>query len=153
MQMVFLLNGLPGSGKSTWCKKPEQRDLPVVSRDIARIALGYCKEGEKFRGTQEQEDCVSEYVDSLYKNYLESGQSFIIDDTNTKRYYRSLIIDRIRKINPAVKIVGVVFNTSLETCIQRRQGQIPEERMREIAREAEPLLLSEVDGIFTEKGE
>ncbi len=36
----YLLVGLPGSGKSTWCEK-NHPDLPIVSRDIIRYKLGY----------------------------------------------------------------------------------------------------------------
>ena len=37
---VYLLVGLPGSGKSTWCKN-DHPELPVISRDIIRAELGY----------------------------------------------------------------------------------------------------------------
>ena len=37
---VYILCGLPGSGKSTWCKKYHPK-LPIVSRDIIRAELGF----------------------------------------------------------------------------------------------------------------
>ena len=43
--VVYVMCGIPGSGKSTWCKQ-NYPDLPVVSRDIIRAELGYTKDAQ-----------------------------------------------------------------------------------------------------------
>lgn len=83
--IVYLLCGLPGSGKSTWCEK-KHSDLPIISRDIIRYRLGYTSgPNEKARLSEEQEELVTKEEYRCINRYLESGEDFIIDDTNLRK--------------------------------------------------------------------
>lgn len=149
-QVVYLMVGIPGSGKSTWCKNTHP-DLPVVSRDNIRAELGYTKDSdEKAVLTREQEKQVTnaEYKKIIY--LATDGKDFIIDDTNTG-VYRKDMIDKLRKLN--LKIIGVNLKTSLSTCIERRKGQIPEYIMHKLYAKKIDLKPGEVDEIINVEGE
>lgn len=139
---VYLMVGMPGAGKSTWCKK-NHPDIEVVSRDIIRAELDYTKSADhKAVLTKEQEEEVTEYQNNKIDELCSKGESFIIDDTNTSRF-RKAMIDRLHK--NGAKVIGIFLDTDLETCIERRKGQIPEVVMRKIHKNMVPIKRSEVD--------
>ena len=91
--LVYLLVGLPGSGKSTWSKK-HHPNLPIVSRDIIRAELGFTSgPDEKARLENWQEKKVTEEEYKIIRKYLRLKVDFIIDDTNLRKLYRKPLID------------------------------------------------------------
>lgn len=128
-QTAYVMVGIPGSGKSTWIKN-NLGDIDVVSRDIIRGELGFTSGAdEKFVGTKEQEREVTRVERKRIGDLCDSKKDFVIDDTNTGRFRKELI-DFLR--NKGVKITFVRLNTDLETCIKRREGQIPSDVMRRL---------------------
>ena len=117
---VYVMMGIPGSGKSTYATT-HQSELPIISRDIIRIELGFCKPNEKYKGTRDEERLVTEYENALIKTYCLKKQSFIVDDMNIGRWRPSLI-DKLKDHN--AYIVFVKMDTPLEVCVERRKGQI-----------------------------
>ena len=147
--VVYLMVGIPGSGKSTWIKE-NQPKLPVVSRDIIRAKLGFTSSVDEkavLTSGQERQVTTEEYfqIEKLCKK----NQSFIIDDTNTGRYRKDMI-SFLKGYSATV--VGVNMETPLEICINRRKGDISEFAMRAIARKFIPLGSKEVDDIINVKG-
>lgn len=127
--IAYVMVGMPGSGKSTWIKNNIPH-IPVVSRDIIRAELGYTSSpDEKAVLSRKQEDEVTQRENELIAQYAQAGESFAIDDINTGRYRQSLV-GKLRSYGVHVKFVRL--NTDLETCIKRREGQIPADVMRRI---------------------
>lgn len=147
---VYLLCGLPGSGKSEWCKR-KHPELPVVSRDIIRGELGYTSGvDEKVKLEFWKENEVTKKEHELMDKYLKQKQDFIIDDTNLRLKYRKPMIQSLR--SKGAFVIGVRFNTPLELCIKRRDGQIDADRMESIAKTMNPIDKSEVDKLIDVKG-
>lgn len=119
-RIVFVMIGVAGSGKTTFAKKS---NVPIVSRDAVRVELGYCKEGEKFLGNNEQEKKVTEIVDKRIKELAESDKCFIIDNTSLKKKYRNQYANLYEKYN-IVPIFVYVEAPSMEENKKRREGQI-----------------------------
>lgn len=148
--VVYMMVGIPGSGKSTWCKT-NHPELEVVSRDIIRAELGYTEDANnKAVLDPAAEQKVSNVEQSrIYEliNKCKAGQieGFIIDDTNTGKF-RKQLIKNLRKNN--CYIIGVNMNTPLETCIKRREGQIPENVMKRLYNNKKDLQSDEVDEII-----
>lgn len=130
-QSVYILCGMPGAGKSTFCKN----NLPnckVVSRDIIRFELGYTSSiDEKCVGTKYQEQQVTIRENELIKEYLEDGYDIVLDNMNGGKYLK-LTIENIKSIAPNAKIIGYNIITPVEKCIERRKDQISEGVMRNI---------------------
>lgn len=126
-----MLIGLPGSGKSTWCKETH-KDLPVVSRDIIRAELGYTKSvDDKAALDFKKEQEVTSKEKEKMKQYVDKRQDFIMDDTNLKSKYRKQSISWLKSIG--CKVVGVWFDTPLDVCIKRRENQIDSDVMKRIS--------------------
>lgn len=121
---VYVMCGCAGAGKSTWIKN-NLPGIPVVSRDLIRAELGYCGNGEKFVGTKEQEDCVTETENRMINELCKTKTDFAIDNMNIKPKYRKRLIGKLR--NFGAKITMVVLDTSLDACKQARNGQIPDD--------------------------
>lgn len=91
---VSVLIGLSGAGKTTWLqthvinfKKPSDNYI-ILSRDLIRIELGYCTEDEKYLGTKEEEDKVTEIFNQRFKEALENKMEIYIDNMNLRSCYR-----------------------------------------------------------------
>lgn len=148
---AFLMVGLPGSGKSTWIKNFLPANIPVISRDIIRHKLGFTKSvDQKAVLSKDKEDTVTEYEMGMIHNYLAQGNDIVIDDINTGKYRKGMI--QFLRDNGA-EVIGVRMNTSLDTCIKRRDGQISPEVMSNINKRMIPLDESEVDKVIDVAGE
>lgn len=91
---VVILIGLSGSGKTTWLQtyvenghKPGD-NYTILSRDLIRIELGFCAEDEKYLGTKEEEDKVTEIFNQRFKEALENKMEIYIDNMNLRSCYR-----------------------------------------------------------------
>lgn len=116
---VFVLIGAPGVGKTTYYEK-NLSQYPIISRDIARVELGYCFEGQKYLGTKEEEDEVTRYVNKKMKEYAKEQQSFVIDNTHMRQKYRDEIHKQLKDYN--VRYVYVYIEApSISETIRRRE--------------------------------
>lgn len=148
--VVFVMCGIPGSGKSTWAKE-NHPDLPIVSRDILRAKLGFTKDSDEkavLTAGQEKQVTTEEYFQIA--KYAKKRQSFIVDDTNVVPKYRKELLSTLRNYN--AKIIGVNIDTPVEVCISRRKGQIPEDVIRRIYSKRLPLRKEDVDELINVKG-
>ena len=130
-QSVYILCGMPGAGKSTFCKN-HLPNCKVVSRDIIRFELGYTSSvGDKSVGTKHHEQQVTIRENELIKEYLEDGYDIVLDNMNGGKYIKTTV-ENIKSIVPNAKIIGYNIVTPLEKCIERRKDQISEGVMRNI---------------------
>ena len=130
-QSVYILCGIPGAGKSTFCKN-HLPNCKVVSRDIIRFELGYTSSVDnKSVGTKYQEQQVTIRENELIKEYLEAGYDIVLDNMNGGKYLKPTV-ENIKLITPNAKIIGYNIVTPLEKCIERRKDQISEGVMRSI---------------------
>lgn len=106
---VYIMCGLPGSGKSTWCSE-NLPGVPVVSRDLIREELGMTPKGVKYMGTPEQEDLVSEISAETVERLCKDKQSFVYDNMNSREKYRKSFLDSIRKYHPVVRVIYLEVN-------------------------------------------
>ena len=148
---AYLMVGLPGSGKSTWIINNLTDDIPVISRDIIRYKLGFTKGADhKAVLSKDKEEMVTSYEETMIHNYLAMGKDIVIDDINTGKYRKNMI--KFLRDNGA-EVIGVRMNTSLDTCIKRRDGQISADVMHNINKRMIPLVENEVDKVIDAVGE
>jgi predicted kinase len=123
---IYMMIGLPGSGKSTYIKENLQ-NLPIVSKDEMRVKI--------FRKDYDQANeiyisRISQYICDLL---IENNISFILDETHSKKDRRKKIIDRYKN---KCKIIGIFINEKPEICKERRIN-FPEEIMDKKIKEFE----------------
>lgn len=141
---VYIMCGLPGSGKSTWVKE-NHPEAKIVSRDIIRAELGFTKDvDEKSVLSKEQEEQVTKREHELIRKYAMKRKSFAVDDLNTGRYRKDLI-STLKKYG--AHTIGVNVKTPVETCIERRKGQIPADVLHKIANKMQFIRKDEVDEV------
>jgi gluconate kinase len=148
---VYMMMGISGSGKSTKVDEiiadEEEGTTVVVSRDIARVALGYCSDSEKYLGTTEQETMVTAYCNELIRESVEKGKHIIIDDMNLKRKYRDAIKELFKNYNVRYIYVYVEAD-SIEKNIERRRGHISPDIIKSMINSIEWPTVDEYDFLF-----
>jgi predicted kinase len=125
-QTVYMMIGLPGSGKNTWIENNLDKNVRVVSRDDIRANLKMCGANDKIVGTREQEEQVTKIFNKLLVDYVENGYDVVINNINLNRRYRDDFKRLLSGYNVRWVYV-VVIAPSIEDNIARRDGQIPPE--------------------------
>ena len=130
---VWLLSGLPGSGKSTWIKRrlEEQQGGFWVSRDAVRFSM--VREDEPYfeRENEVFNEWISQICMALCNPLIED---IYIDATHLNDRSREKTLSRLPKEN-INKITNVVFLVPIEICLERnaqRSGRevVPESVIR-----------------------
>ena len=163
MSKLFILQGLPGSGKSTFArqlKKTRHKSaetlmvvtiMKIVSSDDIRLTClpnGFYHESKI--SDEGYQSLVSDFVWETVKNNVKQGlidkYDVIVDACSIKREYWSDYITIARETNS--QVVGVEINTSLDSCIYRdkkRDVIVGEHVIRNMEREREYLHKYEED--------
>ena len=128
MNTIWLMCGLPGSGKSTWAKK--QPSTKRISRDEIRFSM--LQEGEEYFA--HENETFAKWVSELAAAVREE-KNVIADATHLTWGARKKIINAIRAKGVNCQFGVVVFETPVEVCVERnakRTGRecVPEETIR-----------------------
>lgn len=118
---VWLLCGIPASGKSSWAARQNGN---CISRDTVRFSM--VNENEEYFS---KEDAVfNEFIHQINES-INTNEDTYIDATHINQRSRNKTLNRLNL--KGVDIYVVNFLTSLETCLKRnskREGraQVPE---------------------------
>lgn len=120
---LYLLSGLPGSGKSTWARQLleslEPETAAWVSRDMIRFAM-----------IKNDEDYFS-HEDEVFENFIKGINAFIkhpfiqaiiVDATHLNDKSRNKVLSHL-ELNPEVEVINAVFDVPLQVCLQRNAGR------------------------------
>ena len=122
MNKVYILIGVPGSGKSTWTANQDwAKDCAIVSSDRF-IDEHAAKEGKTYN---EVFDDYIKIATKLMENHAAiahaNGKDIIWDQTNTSAKSRK----RKLAMLPGYEAIAVVFNTPNETDLATRLASRP----------------------------
>ena len=124
MAKVYVMCGLPGSGKTTIARQiAADLDAVVISSDSIR---------EELYGDESVQGNPSVVFEAFYNKAHEAishGSGVILDATNIKRKDRRKIFAEF----PNETIIAVIVNTPIEICFERnakRSRVVPEHAIR-----------------------
>lgn len=126
MSEVIILQGIQGSGKSTWAldyvtKEPTKRVR--INRDSIRKMFG------KY-WVLEREELCNEIEDKAIAYAMVRGFDIVIDDTNLNPKSLKHIKELILNVDNKANIIYKLFNTPLVECVTRvekRNASLPED--------------------------
>lgn len=116
--MIYLMVGVPGSGKSTWLK--ENAKGPVISRDEVRFS--FIQENDEY--FSKEDDVFREFVKRIQEKIDSGCENIYIDATHINKKSRYKIL---RNLNiRGHEVCAVVMTTPFDECLLRnskRQGR------------------------------
>nr|DAG96801.1 MAG TPA: polynucleotide kinase [Crassvirales sp.] len=126
MSEVIILQGIQGSGKSTWAldyvtKEPTKRVR--INRDSIRKMFG------KY-WVLEREELCNEIEDKAIAYAMVRGFDIVIDDMNLNPKSLKHIKELILNVDNKANIIYKLFNTPLVECVTRvekRNASLPED--------------------------
>ena len=112
MNKLYVLVGLPASGKSTYAREKLANEETIVlsSDQMRKELLGDEKD-------QTNNDLVFRTLYARAKQYLQDGKNVVIDATNINIKARRSLLSNFVKM--PIERIAVVFATPFETCIER----------------------------------
>ena len=121
MAVLYMLIGIPGSGKSTWAKKmQEEQGACWVSRD--KIRFQYIKDEDDYFAYEER--VFDEFVEEIQNAIYDKFPIIIADATHLNLKARNKVLRRLSLLGTRVEFV--YFNVDLQTALERnaqRQGR------------------------------
>lgn len=134
MKNLFMMIGIPGSGKSTYAKELCEGldNTVIISRDEIRYSL-VPKDEEYF---SKETLVFNTFIDRI-NDSLDKYDNVIIDATHINISSRKKVIDKIKN-KENIKITGVCFIVPFEVALERnnkREGRakVPEGAMKNMA--------------------
>lgn len=123
---LYVLIGIPGSGKSSALSDPLFRDAVIISTDSIRAEVFG---DESYQGAPKH---IFQTAYERTRNALEAGKDAAFDATNTLTEARALVLSAVRKI-PDVRKVAVLVTPTLEQALarnERRARKVPPDVIR-----------------------
>lgn len=130
---IYIMVGIPGSGKSTWAREQAaDRSAVIVSRDAIRGML--TGSDKKMAGSEDFEAMVTRIEEHAVESALWQHSNVILDATNLR------VKDTIKRMDNAARsvlyphgpfpnIIPVRMDTPLLLCLERnaaREDPVPE---------------------------
>lgn len=109
---LYLVIGLPGSGKSTYLKE-HFKDSQIVSRDDIRFEM--MKESSKYFDNERK--VFNEFVYRIQYYLDNTNKNVIADATHINEKSRNKLLNKLKLKD--VKIHILFINTPIEKCIKR----------------------------------
>lgn len=148
MATLYILCGPSGSGKSTWARNfIQEHEICYISRDDVRLSI--IKDDEDY--FSHEKEVFKKFVQGIAVT-LQEGKSIIADATHLNMFSRCKLMQALDMYTRDYDIVFVVFNTDVETCIERnkeRTGRrnVPENVIRNMCRDFRHPTMDEDDRV------
>lgn len=133
---LYIMVGIPGSGKSTCIKNSLEilvRDYGVgkiVSRDAIRFSI--VKEDEPY--FSKEKEVFNTFIQEIKNGLADEKINFVVADaTHINQASRTKTLRALGTALKDVKVIAIVMNTDLDTCLQRNMKRTGRELVPEDA--------------------
>ena len=109
MTVLYLMCGIPGSGKSTWIKQNKIESDAVISRDVVRFSL--VKEHEEY--FSKETEVFYTFVDQINEAIDKGTSTIFVDATHINENSRNKVLDLLH-LSDEVKVTPVFIKEDLE---------------------------------------
>lgn len=111
---VYLLVGVPGSGKSTWSKKfaKENPDTIIVNRDAFRTMIK-----DEYIFDFRYEPFIKQLANDALRCALDRGLNVIVDETHIKSARRKEIIKVVRDFESSYGLINTEYGKTKIICV------------------------------------
>lgn len=150
MNKLYVMIGIPGSGKSTYAKQYLKDKYTIyVSRD--EIRYGLLEEADEYFS---KEKTVFDIFIQKIQDALNNGYNVIADATHTYIGARLKLFSALDIDTTKTEVIGIVMQTPLEECIKRNQLRtgracVPVETVRQFYKNQIYPRYTEYNNIFT----
>jgi predicted kinase len=123
MQKIEVLVGIPGSGKSTYCKNLMQKEpgqWKRLNNDMLREAIDFGVY------SQENEKIITDLRNNMLREFLKKGYNILIDNLNLSSRHWKTICQIAQSVGRDIKIYEKHFYVDLNEAIARdakREGK------------------------------
>ena len=114
-QIMVILVGNIGSGKTTLSRQYADNDYVILSRDSLRSMI----DGDRYRFDPELESYIFEIETYAINTFLKAGCNIVVDETNTSVRTRGRLL-RIAQEHNVQTLVHVLPRLSKKECVDRR---------------------------------
>ena len=115
---IYILCGVPGSGKSTWARK-QVEELDGKGIIISRDAIRFSMLGDDDAYFAHEDAVFDEFIKKIQEAINDQEHtSIFIDATHLNEKNRNKVLSRIWRMGDDV-IIGVYFDVPLEECLRR----------------------------------
>lgn len=116
MQKIEILVGIPGSGKSTYCKQIMDKNPGLwkrINNDCLREMVDFGK------WSKDDENIISDLRNHMIKDFLKRGYNILIDNLNINKRHLVTVCEIAKSLNIDVQIYEKTFYIELEEAIER----------------------------------
>lgn len=120
MATLYVMVGIPGSGKSTWATK-NLKSAEYISRDVVRMSI--IKDNEHL--FSHEDEVYDKFTDILADGLL-AGRNMVADATHLSHGARHKLVRALQKrgLTPdKYDIIFVVMDTPLAECVRRDEAR------------------------------
>lgn len=125
---LYVMVGIPGSGKSTFINTHCQSDWKIVSRDQVRFSI--VKENEEYFSKEKK--VFKTFIEEIVRG-LKDYDVTVADATHLNQGSRLKLLNSLGANLKGVRVEAIVLRTSLDTALARNSQRIGRELVPEDA--------------------
>lgn len=117
MSELYLMCGIPGSGKSTWAKAHLDKDTKYISRDEIRFSM--LEDGDDYFA--KEDEVYAKFCEEVSLALARYGK-VIADATHLNFSSRNKLLRNITTIPDTISLI--YMDVPLEVCLQRNEARV-----------------------------